>query len=191
MSRNSIVFILSAALLFMATPVVGQSGKMDKDIIKNAMSAAPPSISAKATIMGWATEEGGDMPVLRKGSNGWTCMPDMPGKAGTAMCLDAPWMEWVDAWVNKREPKYNTMGFGYMLQDPPPGVGESNVDPYGTEPTPDNEWINDGVPHLMILTPNAKALEGLSTDPGNGGPWVMWKDTPYVHIMAPMPEYVP
>ena len=98
MSRNSIVFILSAALLFMATPVVGQSGKMDKDIIKNAMSAAPPSISAKATIMGWATEEGGDMPVLRKGSNGWTCMPDMPGKAVNALqqrvdldlCLQVP-----------------------------------------------------------------------------------------------------
>lgn len=156
--------------------------------IKNAASAAPASISAAATILDWPAEEGGEMIVLRKGSNEWTCMPDMPGKPGTSMCLDAPWMEWVDAWVNKRDPNITTMGFGYMLQDPPKGVGESNIDPYGTEPTADNEWIDDGVPHLMILVPDSKTLDGLSRDYENGGPWVMWENTPYVHIMAPMPE---
>ena len=162
-----------------------------RDKIMNAMSAAPPSISKKATVMDWPAEEGADMAVLREGANGWTCMPDMPGKPGTAMCLDAPWLEWVDAWVNKRKPNITTMGFGYMLQDPPKGVGESNVDPYATAATPDNEWIDGGVPHLMILVPDPAMLEGMTTDYTSGGPWVMWKNTPYVHIMAPMPEHAP
>lgn len=157
------------------------------DKIKNATSAAPPSISASATILDWPAKEGGEMTVLREGTNGWTCMPDMPGKPGTPMCLDDQWMEWVDAWVNKREPDITTVGFGYMLQDPE--RGESNTDPFATEPTSDNEWIEDGVPHLMIVVPDEKALSGLPHHPDNGGPWVMWRDTPYVHIMAPMPEY--
>jgi hypothetical protein len=38
----------------------------------------------------------------------------------------------------------------------------------------------------MIAVPDLKSLDGLSTDPKNGGPWVMWKGTPYAHIMAPV-----
>lgn len=178
--------LLAIALLLMATVAHAQQNDA---LIKNAMSAAQPSISADATIMGWPAEEDGAPYVVREGSNGWTCFPDMPGEAGSAMCLDAPWMEWADAWMNKREPNYTTMGFGYMLQQP--SGGGSNSDPYATEPTDDNEWIEQGVPHLMIIVPDAKMLEGLPTDPHNGGPWVMWSNTPYVHIMAPMPRYVP
>jgi len=29
-------------------------------------------------------------------------------------------------------------------------------------------------------------LEGISTDPHNGGPFVMWKGTPYAHVMIPV-----
>lgn len=157
--------------------------------IKSAVSAAPPSISAKATVMDWPAEPGGEMAMLREGSNGWTCMPDMPDTPGNdPMCLDEPWLTWVDAWINKTEPEITTMGFGYMLQG---GSPESNTDPYATGPTDDNEWMTEGVPHLMILTPDAKALAGLPVRPDGGGPWVMWRNTPYVHIMAPMPLYKP
>ena len=27
---------------------------------------------------------------------------------------------------------------------------------------------------------------GLPTNPGSTGPWVMWKGTPYAHLMIPM-----
>lgn len=37
----------------------------------------------------------------------------------------------------------------------------------------------------MIVVSDQELLEGLPTDPENGGPWVMWKDTPYAHIMIP------
>jgi hypothetical protein len=37
----------------------------------------------------------------------------------------------------------------------------------------------------MILAP-AEMLEGFSSDPDNGGPYVMWKDTSYAHLMVPV-----
>lgn len=158
--------------------------------IQNAMSAAPQSVASEATIMDWPSGPDAPMTMLRKGTNGWTCLPDMPPTPGNdPMCLDAAWLEWMDAYSNQRTPEITKMGFGYMLQanDSP----YSNVDPFATEPTTDNEWQELDVPHLMLLVQDEQMLEGLSTDPENGGPWVMFKGTPYVHIMAPMPLYEP
>ncbi|GAA3532608.1 hypothetical protein [Zobellella aerophila] len=157
--------------------------------IASAMSAAPPSVSATATILDWPADMAAEMPTLRQGTNGWTCLPDMPATPGNdPMCLDAPWLDWLNAWVNKTTPVTKELGFGYMLQG---GSPESNTDPYASGPSDSNEWITEPVPHLMILVPDAAMLEGLPTDHNNGGPWVMWRDTPYVHIMAPMPAYRP
>ncbi len=155
----------------------GPSHAKHPDKIANAMSAAPASIANGATVSDW------DGTMLRKGTNAWTCMPDNPDTPGNdPMCLDAPWLAWAHAWMNKQKPEYSTMGFGYMLAGSSP---ESNTDPYATGPTPTNQWISESIPHIMIIVPDHRMLEGLTTDPHNGGPWVMWKGTPYVHIMVP------
>ena len=53
--------------------------------IARALEAAPPSITDKATIIDT------DGTVLRKGTNGWTCLP--ASAAGShPMCNDAVWM---------------------------------------------------------------------------------------------------
>ncbi|HSK18922.1 MAG TPA: hypothetical protein VK912_07265, partial [Longimicrobiales bacterium] len=88
----------------------------------------------------------------------------------------------VDAWQNRREPDYEGIGIAYMLQSDMP---VSNIDPFATAPTPDNEWIQEGVPHIMLLVSDHDMLKGISVDPDNGGPWVMWRGTPYAHIMIP------
>lgn len=155
----------------------GSSYTNHPDKVANAVSAAPASITAKATISDW------DGTVLRPGTNGWTCMPDNPESSGNdPMCLDAPWLNWAHAWMNKQTPTYTAMGFGYMLAG---GSPESNTDPYAKGPTPTNQWISESIPHIMIIVPDHAMLEGLPTDPHNGGPWVMWEGTPYVHIMVP------
>jgi hypothetical protein len=41
-------------------------------------------------------------------------------------------------------------------------------------------------PHVMILTPDPAALKDVSTDPNAGVPYVMWKDTPFAHVMMPV-----
>ena len=51
--------------------------------IKRAMAAAPPTISANATIM----DSNGT--ILREGSNGWTCLPDVMPNDKNPMCNDA------------------------------------------------------------------------------------------------------
>jgi len=146
-------------------------------LIRNALSAAPLSVAEHAAVMLPSGEE------LRAGTNGYVCMPDDPAVPNNApMCLDAPWLELIDAWMNRRQPKVTGMGISYMLQGDMP---VSNVDPFATAPTPQNAWIQAGPPHIMIVTPDLASLDVISTDPANGGPWVMWKGTPYAHIMVP------
>lgn len=153
-------------------------GATDQVLIDNALSAAPPSIAARATVMGH------DGRVLRKGTSDWVCMPDMPDVPNdTPMCLDAPWRAFIDAWMNKRTPTVTQLGFGYMLQEDMP---VSNTDPFATAPTPANQWIPRGAPHVMVLFPDQRLLDALPTDPLNGGPFVMWKGTPYAHVMVPV-----
>jgi hypothetical protein len=152
--------------------------------ITNAMAAAPQAVSAKATILDWPAKEGDQPPVLRAGTNGWTCFPDSPDTPGNdPMCLDAAWMKWIEAYLAHKPVAATNVGIGYMIA--PGGGMMSNTDPYAMKMTPDNHW-GYHPPHLMIAVPDLKALDGLPTDPDNGGPYVMWKGTPYAHIMAPV-----
>jgi hypothetical protein len=95
--------------------------------------------------------------------------------------MDGAWMQWADAWSNKKDFTADKLGISYMLAG---DEGASNIDPFAEGPTDENEWIVEG-PHLMIIAPPA-LLEGFPTDPDNGGPYVMWKGTPYAHLMVPV-----
>jgi hypothetical protein len=37
----------------------------------------------------------------------------------------------------------------------------------------------------MLIVPK-ELLEGMNDDPSTGGPYVMWKDTDYAHVMIPV-----
>jgi hypothetical protein len=152
--------------------------------ISNAMKAAPASIADQAKVLDWPATEGAQPTVLREGTNGWSCFPDFPATKGNdPMCLDASWLTFLDAYAAKKPPKVTQIGFGYMIA--PGGAWGSNTDPFATGQTPDNEWGQD-VPHIMIVVPNTDMLAGLPTDRNNGGPWVMWRGTPWAHIMVPV-----
>ena len=161
-----------AALLLLTSTAMGQ------DAIKSAMSAGPSSISADATILDW------EMNVLREGTNEWTCLPDRPDTEGAdPWCITGPWLNFLDAYVNQTEPTYDEMGIAYMLAGDSP---VSNSDPYATGPTGPEDWVTDLGAHLMVIVPDKSLLEGMTTDHLNGGPWVMWANTPYAHIMIPI-----
>src|ERR1700739_1092482 len=82
-------------------------------LIRDALSAAPPSIAATATVMDW------DHTVLRQGSGNYTCHrppPPVRKKGGKEpMCLDDVWLKWADAWLNKKPFKADRVGVAYML----------------------------------------------------------------------------
>jgi hypothetical protein len=166
----------------MPMPDKGMMTKEQK--IAGATTAAPASVSAKATILDWPAKEGAPPTVLRQGSNGWHCLPDMPESHGSdPMCVDLQWMKWIEAYATHKTPEISGVGIGYMIA--PGGGWGSNTDPYAMAATPDNHW-GLHVPHLMILVPNLSSLDGISTDRNNGGPYVMYAGTPYAHIMAPI-----
>jgi hypothetical protein len=163
------------AVVGLIIPTLGVAGD-EAGKKEDALSAAWPGMAEGATIMDW------DGTVLKEGSNGYTCLPTPPMLQGTApMCMDSEWMKWADAWGNKKEYSAESLGISYMLAG---DEGASNIDPYAEGPTDDNEWVKEGA-HLMILAP-AELLEAFPTDPDSGGPYVMWKGTPYAHLMVPV-----
>jgi len=166
---------LFAVLAFQSAAALAEDSAADK--IARAESAGPAAISANATIMD------SDGTVLREGSNGWTCMPDtMPGDKAP-MCNDALWMKMMHAALNKADFEATGLGLSYMLVGDY-GAGVSNSDPYHPDPKNADDFVETG-PHIMIIVPH-EMLEGLTDDPSTGGPYVMWKDTPYAHIMMPV-----
>ncbi|NWF73712.1 MAG: hypothetical protein HXY51_11825 [Nitrospirae bacterium] len=189
---KSMTFILSGALFIAAdvmlplSPVFGEGGAR-RDVVRHAAefaraeSAGPSSLSKNATILD------GDGNVLRKGTNGWTCMPDNPNTPGTdSMCMNEPWLNFRDARKNKTKPTYTQVGIAYMMQGDSP---VSNTDPFAKTPKPGDDWVEGLGAHIMVLIPDVETLKNLSTDSKNGGPWVMWANTPYAHLMIPIDSY--
>ena len=163
------------SLAFFAAPTLCVADE-EPDLLADALSAAWPGMAEDATVVDW------DGNVLQEGSNGFTCLPSPPMLSGDApMCMDSEWMKWADAWQHKKDYAAESLGISYMLAG---DEGASNIDPYAEGPTEDNEWIEEGA-HLMILAPSGM-LDAFPTDPDNGGPYVMWKDTPYEHLMVPI-----
>ncbi|MFW6089014.1 MAG: hypothetical protein ACODAB_04620 [Gemmatimonadota bacterium] len=154
------------------------------DKIADAMRAAPPVVARHATIMDETAD--GSPQVLRAGSNGWICTPssDAEIEAGrpSPSCVDEQARAWFDARSARQTPRLEAVGFSYKLLG---DNGASNVDPYADGPTPDNDWVTTG-PHIIIFVPDVADIAHLPSDPASGGPYVMWQDTPYAHLMVPV-----
>ena len=173
MNKQLLLGVVLGAALTSAVVVAGDAAT---ELKKDALSAAWPGMVEGAQVVDW---EGN---VLQEGANGYTCLPTPPMLSGTApMCMDSEWMEWADAWSNKKDFAADRIGISYMLAG---DEGASNIDPFAEGPTDDNEWIVEG-PHLMVIAPPGM-LDTFPTDPQSGGPYVMWKDTPYEHLMVPV-----
>ncbi len=172
--------LTSAAALMLATTAAARADD-DAALIKSAESAAPQALSSKAAV--YAMNDKGEMRTLREGSNGWWCMPDSPATPGPdPMCGDANAMEWAMAWIGKKDPPKDKIGFMYMLEG---GTDASNTDPYATAPTDGNNWIKTG-PHVMVVNAMDKmAGYPQSPTPDVSQPYVMWAGTPYAHLMLP------
>lgn len=153
--------------------------------IANALSAGPERIAQNAAVLDWPGEAGGGLVELRAGTNGWSCLPDDPSTpTNDPMCVDANWLEFLDAILSGREPQYTGVGISYMLQ----GGSSASTTDYTAMAPPDGEaWMIDP-PHLMIVVPWDLDPAHYSTDPMSGGPWIMWEGSPYEHLMVPVAE---
>ena len=114
-----------AAVISISLAVVSMAGekggspikKMSKDqLIKLAMSAAPAEISNDATIM--IPGEDGKLVEAKKGTNGFTCIPDVDGLSKPdPICFDPPTGQWVnDLMSGAPKPTNAFPGVSYMAQ---------------------------------------------------------------------------
>jgi len=147
--------------------------------IRNASAAGPPYISEGATII-----DGADPQVtghlvmgrtLRKGSNGWTCMPDVPGRPQhDPMWVDETMMKFLMSTMLGKRPKIDRVGLSYML------LGEAR-DGQNVPPTKDpnrvEQWFFTG-PHIMVVLPDEtekSALRDINQD--------LTTDMPYTTVL--------
>jgi hypothetical protein len=190
MSRPNLALTLLAAALWLATlasasgkqAISGHASASDQRLIDSALRAAPRALAAHAAVS--AAQADGSMRTLRKGSNGFTCIPDEPTTPGPdPMCMDPAALEWAGAWMGHKPPPTGKVGLMYMLAG---GTDASNTDPYAKSPT-GKHWIKTG-PHVMVVgaDPAFYAMYPKQADPDTGVPYVMWAGTPYQHLMVPV-----
>lgn len=163
---------------FLAGPVLAQTTPDADAMIADALRAAPANIHDTATVSDLAGN------ILREGTSDYTCFPAPPGIAGP-MCMDSEWRRWMTAWMGGTPFTAERVAVAYMLAGDAPDGGASNTDPAAATPTADNAWIVEG-PHMMVITPDPAAFDGLPTTIETDGPYVMWSGTPYVHLMVPV-----
>jgi hypothetical protein len=166
-----------------ATADATKPAPTDDELVASAMKAAPKKVAESATIV--VPDPKGGMRTLRKGTNGFTCMPDNPETPGPdPMCWDKNSGDWMDAYLNHKTPTAGKVGLMYMVAG---GTDASNTDPYAKKPSTSNHWIKTG-PHIMIVGADASFYDTYpkSADPDTKIPYVMWAGTPYQHLMAPI-----
>ena len=164
------ICIATLMVMFAISAVADHHGPL----IEEALSAAPPAITAGAEV------KDGEGNVLKAGTNGWTCYP---GSAAIGpMCNEPKWDELLSAMGSKQPFVADEFSISYMLAGEGEALGVSNSDPYATDPHAHGDFVKEG-PHLMIIMPNKDVLNSLSTNPEDPV-YVMWKDTPYAHIMV-------
>lgn len=157
--------------IFFATSSL--AGDID-DKIASAMSAGPDHLTGDAKLIDQ------DGTVLRDGSNGWTCIAG-DGDHKPPICNDAVWMKWQDT-VPKGKPfSTDVIGYSYMLA----GSEVDLDDPAATDRNNGGNWIKEG-PHLMILMPSPDLYNEVSRDAWNGGPYVVWPNTPMEFVVVPL-----
>ena len=147
----------SAALLTLASPAATQVAHpvTVEQKIANALSAAPTEISEDATVIDWPTPPHADPPVLRQGTNGWTCLPSPPDTEGNdPLCLDEVFIRVRLALHRDEGIELDRVGLGYMLQ------GGGSLDENGVQ------YIG---PHTMMVLPTGGPLaEGLESNTPEG-----------------------
>lgn len=146
----------------------------EQSMIASAESAGPAVVTANATI------KAPDGTILRKGSSNYTCYPQQETMG--PMCNEPVWDSLIQAMMSKSSFKADQFSVSYMLAGEGAAIGVSNSDPYAHDPHKSEDWVKEG-PHLMIVVPDRAMLEGISTSPKDPV-YVMWKDTPYAHIMV-------
>jgi hypothetical protein len=142
--------------------------------IRRALLSGPSCVTNEATVA--EMDSGGQLTVLRPGTNDWVCIPGNQNIIGaTDMSLDPMGMVWMrDLMARRPKPTNTSPGLIYMLNG---AVQHSYTDPFDTS----SPAIPIG-PHWMILWPFDPKAAGLGSVMRDAGTMVMFAGTPYAHL---------
>jgi hypothetical protein len=160
----------------------GQSpirGMSKEELIKLALSAAPPKIAKEASVM--IPGENGKMVEAKKGTNGFTCFPDIDGQeVPDPICADPAASQWVnDLMSGAPKPTNTVLGIAYMAQ------GGWHFEKGGKilmKNEPGAKRVSEPA-HWMIFWPVDAQASGIPTLSSKFGTYVMFEGTPYAHLM--------
>jgi hypothetical protein len=174
---NRAVRIAFLSALSTTFAVAGFAESIEEKIAR-AITAAPAEITDDATILDV------DLSVLRAGTNGWTCLPGVYLFRGnkSPMCNNATWMKMMAANAALEDFSAESVGISYMLAGDYIGT---NAHPMANVPVNGGVFVPAGA-RMMVLYPNMDEVADLPRDSKLGGPWLMWADTPYAHVMIPI-----
>jgi hypothetical protein len=157
------VFFLASAL---AIGAAAQTNTVPSDAekIASALGAGPKFVTANASVLDYPTSPGGEFRVLRAGTNGWTCLPGLPGGAHDEPgCFDHIFLQFIKDSLAGRTPNVQSVGISYMyggkwVPNKSHAMGSGNEFRVG--------------PHIMIIGLDQKMLQTLNQDGSNGQPYV-------------------
>jgi hypothetical protein len=162
--------------------------------ITAALLAAPKELRQDATVLGYVSK--GKLVKLRKGTGPMICLASNPEEKqfhvacyhrslepfmarGRALRAEGVTGDRVDSvrFAEARSGKLAMPSSAAMLYSLTGPAGSFDT-ATGTAPT--------AKPLFVVYIPNATAAStGLSAEPVEGGPWIMWPGTPKAHIMLP------
>ncbi|MBI3802417.1 MAG: hypothetical protein HY282_01470 [Nitrospirae bacterium] len=175
----SLVIPLQAAEKETKKGKTGIKNMSQEELVKLAMSAAPEHISKDATIM--VPGPDGKLVEAKKGSNGFTCIPDVDGMSvPDPICFDAESGKWVnDLMSGAPKPTNTAPGIAYMAR----GGWHFEKDGKILMKNEAGAKTMQEPPHWMVFWPFDSKTSGIPSMPSKLGSYVMWDGTPYAHMM--------
>jgi hypothetical protein len=151
-----------------------------EDLIKLSLSAAPAHIARDAAVM--IPGEDGKMVEVKKGTNGFTCIPTVNNRSEPdPMCMDPAVSQWVNDLTNNAPKPTNTVpGISYMARG---GIHWEKDGKILMKEEPGSKMVKEPS-HWMVMWPYDSKTTGLPTLPNPAGVYIMFDGTPYAHLMV-------
>jgi hypothetical protein len=158
--RKFAFLVLITAVVAYGQTQASRKSKSDAEKIRSALGAGPKFVTRDATVLDWPTSPSREYRVLRVGTNGWTCLPGVPGGMHDEPgCFDHVFLQFIKDSVVGRTPNVQSVGISYMYG----GFWVPNKShALGT-----GDEFHVG-PHIMIIGPDQNVLEKLNHDGSNG-----------------------
>ena len=169
---------------FLMSSIGSAQEQSTRQLVSEAVTPLPPGLREGATVVRYT--ESGEREVLRDGTNGLICRANPAAPPFVVHCYHRELAKFVSR-VNQLNAQGKSPGEvrdqvsaeirGGRLPAHPAGVAEYFL----TGPDAPRS-----IPIMVVFVPGATSEStGLSSEPDNYRPWLMWAGTPGAHIMMP------